>query len=207
MNKNNPKANTSDSQSSEIALPSVTITIGLAQNDFDARKKILIGQADEILRRQHEVRLQPLIEKLNKMALTISGQHGKKSAILYATLADEKTYYSDHDLQDSVVVDEPRSVRDIARLLNPQSRYLVLVQSASLFRVFVGGEQLTELTLTVPEDIESYKNDIAEKIEYFSDTADRKEIMLDKFIHHIDKELHHLINIYKLPVFVEDRNE
>jgi Bacterial archaeo-eukaryotic release factor family 3 len=82
-------------------------------------------------------------------------------------------------------------------------KYLLLVQSADMFKIFLGDKhQLMKLKLETPDNVNAYKNDMPEKVENFSDSTDKKEVMLDKFIHHIDKELESVLNKYHLPVFI-----
>ena len=102
------------------------------------------------------------------------------------------------------MVDEHFEIRDLVNSLYPADKYLLLVQSAENFKIFLGDlYHLMKIKVNIPDNIAAYKNDLAEKIEYFTDTVDRKEVMLDKFIHHIDKELENLLNKYRnLPVFI-----
>jgi sRNA-binding carbon storage regulator CsrA len=78
-----------------------------------------------------------------------------------------------------------------------------LVQSAESFKIFLGDHaHLVKLKIDAPANIAAYNNDIPERIENFSNIQDRKEVLLDKFILHIDKELGHILNKHNLPVFV-----
>jgi hypothetical protein len=45
-------------------------------------------------------------------------------------------------------------------------------------------------------------NEVPERVANFSDMQDRKEIVTDKFLHHIDDTLDHILNTYPIPVFV-----
>jgi len=94
-------------------------------------------------------------------------------------------------------------IRDLVNSLHPTSKYLLLVQSANKFKIYTGTpDHLMPVKLNTPNNVVAYDNDIAEKVEYFSDVSDRREILMDKFIHHIDHELGEILNSYKLPVFV-----
>ncbi len=52
------------------------------------------------------------------------------------------------------------------------------------------------------DSVYAYKNDIAERVGNFSDLDKRKEILLDKFLHHMDEGLSIILKAYNLPVFV-----
>ncbi len=144
-----------------------------------------------------------VIEKLHHALSQINYSGNKKSVAIFVSPSYETVLHLDIPLEESIMVDEPFEIRDLVHSLHPADKYILLVQSAQSFRVFLGTQnKLIKLKLSIPDNIEAYKNDIAEKIEYFTDTTDRKEIMMDKFIHHIDKELDNILNKYHLPVFV-----
>jgi hypothetical protein len=48
----------------------------------------------------------------------------------------------------------------------------------------------------------AYMNDAPEKVANFSDMSERKEIVMEKFLHHIDKALDIILKSYHLPLFV-----
>ncbi len=148
-------------------------------------------------------RVAPILNKLNDTFLKINYNGTKKSVAIFVSPIHETVIHLDVPLEEAVFTDETFEIRDLLYSLQPSDKYLVLVQSGTSFRMFLGdNNKLMGLKVSIPDNIAAYKNDIAEKIEYFTDTTDRKEIMMDKFIHHIDKELEHVLNLYNLPVFV-----
>ena len=54
----------------------------------------------------------------------------------------------------------------------------------------------------IPESIAAYKNDSPERVANFSDSAEQKEILIDQFLHHIDKALDNILKRFHLPLFV-----
>ncbi|MBK8496376.1 MAG: hypothetical protein IPL50_16265 [Chitinophagaceae bacterium] len=53
-----------------------------------------------------------------------------------------------------------------------------------------------------PGSAEAFNNDIPERTANFSDISDRKEILLQKFLHHIDNTLDIILKAYPLPLFI-----
>ena len=144
-----------------------------------------------------------VIEKLQDALAQINYTGTKKSVAIFVSPTYKTVIHLDVPMEETIMVDEPFEIRDLVHRMQPADKYLVLVQSGQSFRIFLGGQgKLIQLKVNIPDNIAAYKNDIAEKIEYFTDTTDRKEIMMDKFIHHIDKELDAILNAYHLPVFV-----
>jgi len=144
-----------------------------------------------------------ILAKINDCIEKIDNKSGKKTVVISVSSVEEKIVYTDAIMAERIIANEPFGIRDLADLMQPEHQYLLLLQSADNFKVFLGGQyHLTRLHATIPDNINAYKNDIAEKTENFSDSTDRKEIMLDKFIHHIDKELEMIRHQYPLPVFV-----
>ncbi len=101
---------------------------------------------------------------------------------------------------------ETGSVPEIRELVLGKQRgpeYLVLLVCAKHFRMFKGsGKALTEIKAPVPDHVAAYKNDVPERVTNFSDVSDRKEIMLDKFLHQADVALTRVLTDHPLPVVV-----
>jgi hypothetical protein len=64
------------------------------------------------------------------------------------------------------------------------------------------GGGLKLIKTNVAQQIFAYLNEVSERTANFSDPADRHEVMLNKFLHHMDQGLAHVLKAYPLPVFV-----
>lgn len=182
--------------------PYVTIILplrhGVAEHLEDLLKK-----TQKELTCQYLSRAEPVIVKVGNALANINYASGKKSVVIMVSPAYEKVIYLDVLLEEKVMIDEPFEIRDLANKMRPADKYLVLVQSGEQFKIFLGDRyHLVKMRLHTPDHIAAFRNDIAEKIEYFSDVRDRKEIMMDKFIHHVDKELDSILHQHQVPVFV-----
>ena len=184
-------------------LPAVIIILPVEKTDNADHLKSLTDKIEKEITDQYGVKAKPVIEKLYHALSGINYNSGKKSVVISLSPVYEKMLYLDVPLDEKVMVDEPFEIRDLVNSMYPADRYILLVQSAGHFKMFLGDRyHLMKIKVNIPDHIAAYKNDIPEKIEYFSDVTDRKEIMLDKFIHYIDKELENILNKYKLPVFI-----
>jgi hypothetical protein len=189
----------------ELYFPCVAIMLPIENGRVDDShlKKLTKWIESELLDKYKKDRAKPIIEKLQHALSTINYGTSKKSVAIFVSPINETAIHLDVPLDEVVLIDESFEIRDLVYSLRPADRYLALVQSATSFRIFLGDEyNLLKLKVNIPDNIAAYKNDIAEKIENFTDTTDRKEIMMDKFILHIDKELDRFLNQYNLPVFV-----
>ena len=183
--------------------PSMTIILPVEKTDNTDHLKVLIDKIEKEITDQYGVKAKPVIEKLHHSLSKINYNSGKKTVVICLSPVYEKMIYLDVPLDEKVMIDEPFEIRDLVNSMYPADRYILLVQSAGHFKMFIGDRyHLMKIKVNIPDHIAAYKNDIPEKIEYFSDVTDRKEIMLDKFIRYIDKELEDILNKYKLPVFI-----
>ncbi|MGZ5134685.1 MAG: baeRF3 domain-containing protein, partial [Flavitalea sp.] len=75
--------------------------------------------------------------------------------------------------------------------------------SGSRSQIYLGNTiQFLRIVSNTAENIDAVRNDTPERVGIFSDPAERKEIMLDKFLHHVDNGLGHIVKAYALPLFV-----
>lgn len=79
----------------------------------------------------------------------------------------------------------------------------MLLLSAKQFGVYLGSlNQLTKIETSIPESINAYINEWPEKVANFTDSNDRRQVIIQKFLQHIDTDLGRIIRNYELPVFV-----
>jgi hypothetical protein len=64
------------------------------------------------------------------------------------------------------------------------------------------GAGLRLIKSNTPQNVYAYLNEVPERAGNFSDPADRREVMLNKFLHHMDQGLGAVLKVYPLPVFV-----
>ncbi len=127
----------------------------------------------------------------------------KKSIAIYVSPVFEKVLYLDIAVKEKIIVDESFEIRDLVYSKKQLHKYLVLLLSGKESRMYLGNSAtLVRIVSNTPESVAAYVNDAPERVANFSDMQDRKEIVVDKFLHHIDNSLDIILNAYQLPLFV-----
>ncbi len=144
-----------------------------------------------------------VIKKLRQQMQDINFKSDKKSVAFYASPVFEKTLYLDVPVEEKIIVDESFEIRDLVYSRKQLHKYLVLLLTGKESRIFLGnGKTLVRLIPDNPETVYAYINEAPERVANFSDMNERKEMMMDKFLHHIDKGLEGILNTHPLPLFV-----
>jgi hypothetical protein len=87
--------------------------------------------------------------------------------------------------------------------MKKEFNYLVLLLSAHEFQLYLYDQvKLNPLTINAKENVNDIKRDMPEKVGNFSDATDKKELLTDKFLLHIDKALGKVLNEHHVPLFV-----
>jgi hypothetical protein len=69
--------------------------------------------------------------------------------------------------------------------------------------MFLGNStDFVRIVSSTPESVYAYVNDAPERVANYSDMSEHKEIIMDKFLLHIDNALGIILNAYHLPLFV-----
>lgn len=145
----------------------------------------------------------PVLEKVRKLINTLNYNTHKKSVAIFASPVIEKVYYLDVAVEEKIVVDDSFEIRDLVYSQKQVIQYLVLLLSAERSKMFLGNcSSFLLIKSNVPSSVHAYENDIPEKVGKFSDPAARKEVMLDKFLFHMDQGLSLVLKAYPFPVFV-----
>lgn len=144
-----------------------------------------------------------MMQKLKKIITPLNYITDKKSIAIYLSPVFEKVIYLDIAVKEKIIVDESFEIRDLVENKKESQQYLVLLLSNKHSSIYLGSSTLlTKIVNGTPDNIQAYENDIAEKTGNFSDESARKEIMMEKFLRHIDHSLDILLPVYHLPFFV-----
>jgi hypothetical protein len=141
--------------------------------------------------------------KLELVVENLNYSTHKKSIAIYVSPVFEKVLYLDMPVEEKIVIDESFEIRDLLYCKKEVQEYLVLMLSGRESRLFLGNaNNLTRIVSNTPEYVDAYVNDMPEKVSNFSDQTMRKEIVMDKFLLHVDQGLDIILNAYHLPLFV-----
>ena len=146
---------------------------------------------------------QLVMKKLRMNIKNLNYNTHKKSVAIYVSPVFEKVLYLDIPVEEKIIVDESFEIRDLVYSKKQQHKYLVLLLSAQESRIYLGNTTtFIRIVSNTPESIHAYVNDKPERVANFSDMSERKEIMMEKFLHHIDNSLDIILHAYHLPLFV-----
>ena len=189
--------------------PAVSILIPFAakislEKELRQTFKIVADKVEVELKKDYPDDIcEQLMKKLRSLIEGIAIDHQKKSIAIFVSLVFQKVLFLDVVVQERIIIDESFEIRDLIYDKKQADRYLVLMLSGKQSRMYKGDNaEFTRIAAQIPENINAYVNEWPEKVANFTDAGDRKEIVTDKFLHHIGTELEHVIKEYQLPVFV-----
>lgn len=144
-----------------------------------------------------------VIQKLRAIFKTLNFNTHKKSIAIYVSPVFEKVLYLDITVEEKIMVDESFEIRDLVYSKKQLHKYLLLLLSGKESRLYLGNsDNFVRIVSNTSEFSEAYVNDSSDTISKLSDIPAHKEILMDKFLSHIDKGLDIILNAYHLPLFV-----
>jgi hypothetical protein len=144
-----------------------------------------------------------VMKKLRTMLKDIKFETDKKSVAIYVSPIYQRVVYLDIPVEEKIIIDESFEIRDLLYSKKQLHKYLVLVLSTKESRTYLGNsDTFIRIVSDIPESAYAFVNDAPEKVENFSDMSARKEILMEKFLGHIDTGLDSLLKVYDLPLFV-----
>jgi hypothetical protein len=144
-----------------------------------------------------------VVQRLRAIIKSLDFNTYKKSIAIYVSPVFEKVLYLDIPVEEKIMVGESFEIRDLLYSKKQLHEYLVLLLSGKEYRMyFVNSGSFVKIVANKPESVYAYINEIPQRVANFSDISKRKEIVMDKFLHHIDSTLEIILNAYHLPLFV-----
>lgn len=143
-----------------------------------------------------------VMQKLQAIINAVNYNTLKKSIAIYVSPVFEKILYLDLAVEEKIIVDESFEIRDLIYSKKQLHKYLLLLLNANESRIYLGNSATFVRLVSNSSKSVVNGNDAPERVANFSDTAERKEILMDKFLHHVDNGLAIILNAYPLPLFV-----
>ena len=174
------------------------------KTELQHRLKIAMEKVESELRANYPAKkAMAVIAKLKNLAGNLHIDTSKKAIAIYVSPVLEKVFYLDFPVNEKIMIDESFEIRDLVYNKKQSIRYLVLLLSGESSKTYLGnGSGFILLKSQTPENIHAYEKDLPEKVANFSDPDRLREVLLDKFLHHVDQGLTHILKEYPLPVFV-----
>ena len=190
-------------------LPSISIILPFepkisGQRELEYMLQRAVKKAvNELIKNYPDDLAGPVIEKLRALVKKVDYSSFKRSIALYVPPIIQKVFYLDIAVEEKVIIDESFEIRDLVYSKKDIHKYLILVVSAESSRIFLGNTtSFLRIVSNTPEHFAAFRNDIPSRVGMFSDPSARREVLLDKFLQHVDKGLDHVLNAYALPLFI-----
>jgi len=190
-------------------LPAVSIILPFEpvmslKTELEYKLKIAVQKVESGLMKDYTMdKALPVILKLKNFVGNINFNTHKKSIAIFVSPIIEKIFYLDIPVEEKIIIDESFEIRDLIYSKKELHKYLLLVLSGESQKIYLGNtRQFIRIVSQVPDNIAAYENDIPQRVANFSDPSYRKEVMLDKFLRHVDSGLDILLRAYPLPLFI-----
>jgi hypothetical protein len=172
--------------------------------DLEASIKRMLGTVEkELLSRHPADGVMPVIKRLQQALRGLNFSTHKRSAAVWVSASVSSVTYMDFAVEERVLVDQPFRVRDLADCKPSGKEYLLLLLSGKESKMYrKTGTGLRLIKTNGPQTVYACLNEVPEKAGNFSDRNDRQEVMLNKFLHHMDEGLGQVLKAYPLPVIV-----
>jgi Bacterial archaeo-eukaryotic release factor family 3 len=145
----------------------------------------------------------PIIHRLQELIHHLNFNTHKKSIAIFVSPVVEKVFYLDMPMEEKIVIDESFEIRDLVYCKKLSVQYLVLLLSANSSRMYLGNcTKFFLIKSNIPSDVQAYQRDLPQRVTHYSDPLEEKEVLLNKFLHHMDDGLSIVLKAYPLPVFV-----
>ncbi|HWB92858.1 MAG TPA: hypothetical protein VG605_13435 [Puia sp.] len=168
-----------------------------------AVKRILAMAEEDLLARHSAEEAMPVLKRLQQALRGLNYSTHKRSVAVWVSPAISGTTYMDFAVEERIFIDQPFRVRDLADCKPSGKEYLLLLLSGRESKMYLKtGNGLKLIKSNGPQTIYAYLNEVPERTGNFSDPGDRHEVMLNKFLHHMDAGLGQVLKAYPLPVFV-----
>lgn len=172
--------------------------------ECESRLKLLVAKAErELLARYPSEVVLPVIRRIQQAVKALNGTTHKSSVAIFVNGDDAQTLYMDIPVEETIVIDTPFAVKDLLECRVDEREFLILLLSNRNSRIYLStGEDYRIVKSNTPETIYAYLNEVPTRTANFSDPSERREVMLDKFLHHIDEGLDSVLAAWPRPVFV-----
>jgi len=189
--------------------PSVSIILPFSakialRTELQKEIKYALDKATRLLKEQYPDSLTlPVIEKLHALTQDLKIPAGKLGMALYVSPVFGNVYFLDALPPERVVVDESFEIRDLLFSQKQIQPYILFLLSSEKCKLlFCDGREFLPVKMDSPSSLDAYWSDETERVANFSDPVVYKTNQIEKFMRQMDKELIHLVQQRKYPVFL-----
>lgn len=139
-----------------------------------------------------ETAVQVTLQRLDKLTADIQSPADFKGIALFASSNAGKLVFLHSNVRSNISINHSGVCESFVLLLSAEKALLYLHK----------GNQIVPVKFPVPANRAAYQNDVPSRVANFSDPAKRKEVQLDKLLHHIDLGLDTILKETPLPVWL-----
>jgi hypothetical protein len=174
------------------------------RSELQHQLKIMVDKVEsELMANYPDEKAMPVIAKLKNLVNGLHLNTSKKGVAIFVSPILEKVFYLDIPVNEKIIIDESFEIRDLIYSKKQVIHYLVLLLSGESSKMYLGdSSKFLLIKSNVPQDVDAYERDLPEKVGKYSDPDQHKEVLLDKFLRHLDKGLTQILKTYPLPVFL-----
>ena len=144
-----------------------------------------------------------VIDKLENITRNLNYNTYKKSVAIFVSPLLEKIYYLNIPVEEKIIIDSSFEIRDLVFSKKDIHKYLVLVLSSKHSRIFIGNTtEFIRIVSNTPAGTGALHEQAPEKVSNFTTADELREIVLDRFLHHVDNALGIILQAYDLPLFI-----
>lgn len=144
-----------------------------------------------------------VMQKLSALVKGLNFNTYKKSIAIYVSPVFEKVLYLDIAIEEKIIIDESFEIRDLVYSKKQLHKYLVLLLSGNESRIYLGNtNSFVKMVCNTAEPVDNTLKEMPERVANFSDPAEWKQIIAEKFLRQADNTLGIILKAYNLPLFV-----
>jgi hypothetical protein len=179
--------------------PTMTLKI-----DLEHRLRIMQSKVESDLVRNYPAdKAMPVIVKLQNLIHNLNFNTRKKALAIFVSPVVEKAFYLDIPVHEKIVIDESFEIRDLVYCKKQIIQYLVFLLSTDFSRTYLGNcSKFILIKSNMADSKDAYDIDLPTPTGQYSDPEKHREILLDKFLLHLDQGLSLILKAYPLPVFI-----
>ncbi len=144
-----------------------------------------------------------VMEKLRSIVATTKVDIYKKGIAIFVSQGFEKLIFLDVPVQERILINDTFEVRDLVKNGKLRDKYLILLLNGRNFKLYQGStHEFLKVISSIPRSIDAYQRDLGEEPHGKTALSQKKDVLMDKFLHQVDREIGRLIATDHLPVFV-----
>lgn len=146
---------------------------------------------------------QSIMERLRSIIANTKVDVHKKGVAIFVSQEFQKVLFLDVLVKERIVINNTFEIRHLLMHNKQANKYLVILLSGRQFKLYQGStHEFLKIISAIPQSILAYQRDLGDEPVGPTAAAKRKEVLMDKFLHQVDKEISRLIALNHLPVFV-----